>query len=198
LRINKPDVGLTTNIMLAEIQEILKKKSAPKAKSSLQKLVPSSQNVYGVRVPILNELAKQYKAGGFELVKELWSAGAFEEKLLAAKILGKICKKDPDKTLKTVIKFSKEISDWAVCDTLATQGIRGIAKVKQKEIFNLAKKFVKSTYIWQRRLGIVLLINYSKEENLRGEIRKIIKPLEDDKEHYIKKAIIWIEKGLKK
>ena len=118
--------------------------------------------------------------------------------MLAAKILGKVCKKDPKKTIELIQQFSSDISDWAVCDTLGTQGVRGIAKIKQNEIFNLAKKFVKSEYMWQRRMGVVLLINYSKENNLRDEIRKIIKPLEKDNEHYIKKAMIWIEKGLEK
>ena len=184
--------------MLTEIQKILQEKSDSKAKESFQKFIPSSQNVYGVRVPILNELAKNYKAGGFELVEELWKSNITEEKLLATKILGKVCKKDPDRAMEIVLRFSKDISDWAVCDTLATQGVRGILKIKQKEIFDLAKKFVKSDYMWQRRIGIVLLINYSKDINSRNEIRRIIKPLQDDKEHYIKKAIIWIEKSLKK
>ena len=184
--------------MLRDIQKILTRKSDPKAIESFQKFIPSSQNVYGVKVPILNELAKRYKSGGFDLVEKLWKSGAFEEKLLAAKILGKVCKKDPKKTIELIQQFSSDISDWAVCDTLGTQGVRGIAKIKQNEIFNLAKKFVKSEYMWQRRMGVVLLINYSKENNLRDEIRKIIKPLEKDNEHYIKKAMIWIEKGLEK
>jgi len=183
---------------LRGIQSALKKMADPAARASFQKFIPTCQNVYGVRVPFLNELAKQYKSAKFDLVWELWNSGAFEEKLLAVKILGRICKSDPDETLALLAQFSKEIMDWAVCDTLATQGIRGICKIKQEEIFDLAKKFLKSNDFWQRRLGIVLLTNYAKDPSLRSQIEGLIEPLADDKETYINKAIVWIRKDLNK
>jgi len=99
--------------------------------------------------------------------------------------------------LKLVKKFVKDIVDWAVCDTLATQGIRPITKIKQKEIFELSKKLVKSKNLWERRFGIVLLINFKKEKHWKKEIEAIIKPLENDKEYYVKKAIDWIKRSLK-
>jgi 3-methyladenine DNA glycosylase AlkD len=182
---------------LLEIQKILKEKSSEKVKASFQKFVPSSQKIYGVKVPELNKLATRYKSGGFEIVKELWKSGSFEEKLLAAKILGKICKKDPEKTLQLVKTFSKEICDWAVCDTLATQGIRGIAKIKQKEIFESSKKLIKSKIFWERRFAIVLLINFTKDKKLKKEINKIIKNAETDREYYVKKAVEWIKRKLR-
>lgn len=97
----------------------------------------------------------------------------------------------------TLLKqFSEGITDWAVCDTLATQGIRGILKVKQAEIFELVRTLIKSDNTWQRRLWIVLLTNYAKQEELREEILTAIQPLEHDGEYYVKKAIIWIKKDL--
>jgi RNA:NAD 2'-phosphotransferase (TPT1/KptA family) len=48
----------------------------------------------------LNKLAIKYRHCGFEIVKELWKSGSFEERILASKILGKICKKDPEKNFK--------------------------------------------------------------------------------------------------
>jgi len=179
---------------LSEIQKVLKEKSNEKVKASFQKFIPSSQKVYGVKVPELNKLAIKYKSGGFEIVKELWKSGFFEEKLLASKILGKICKKNPEKTLQFLKVFSKDICDWAVCDTLATQGIRGIAKTKQKEIFEISKKLIQSKNFWERRFAIVLLINFTKNKNLRKEINEVIKNVENDEEYYIKKAVEWVKR----
>lgn len=182
--------------LLREIRSVLKGKADPSAKVAFQKLVPTSQNVYGVRMPVLNKLAKQFMSGGFELVEGLWSAETFEEKMLSAKILGKICKSDPERSLSLLSKFSNEIYDWAICDTLATQGIRGIVKSRRREVFDLARGFVRSELMWQRRLGIVLLTNYAKEDGLKKEIQEIIRPLEKENEHYIKKAMTWIERKL--
>lgn len=44
---------------LKEIQTTLRKKSSQKIRESFKKFIPSSQNVYGVKVPELNELAKK-------------------------------------------------------------------------------------------------------------------------------------------
>ncbi len=182
---------------LTEIRKILAEKSNEKVKASFQKFIPSSQNVYGVKVPELNQLALQYKSGGLGLVEELWNSGAFEEKLLSSKILGKVCKKDPERTLKLIQSCSKDINDWAVCDTLATQGSRGLAKIKQKAIFDLSRKLVKSSRLWERRFALVLLINFAKDKALKREIEEIVKYVEKDKEYYVKKAVEWIKRKLK-
>ncbi|MEM3075432.1 MAG: DNA alkylation repair protein [Candidatus Bilamarchaeaceae archaeon] len=181
---------------LLEIKKILQTKANEKVKASFQKFIPTSQKVYGVKIPELNSLAIKYKTAGFGLVEELWQSESFEEKLLATKLLGKLCKQDPEKTLKLIKKFAKEIVDWAVCDTLATQGIKGIVKTKQKEIFGISKKLVKSKNFWERRFAIVLLINFTKDKSLTNEIREIIKNVESDKEYYVQKAVEWVKRKL--
>ena len=154
---------------IAEVRRLLRSKSSKKAKESYKKFV-----------------------------ERLWKGEYLEEKILAAKILGGICNKNPDLTMKLVKKFVKDIDNWAVCDVLATQGIRKIAKVKQDEIIAFSKKLVKSKNIWERRFGIVLLLNYKKDKSLRKEIRNIIKYVEKDKEYYVKKAVDWIKRSLQK
>ncbi|MCD6476681.1 MAG: DNA alkylation repair protein [Candidatus Aenigmarchaeota archaeon] len=182
---------------LTEIRNFLKEKSNNKVKESGGKFVPTSKKVYGVYLAEINKIVSKYTSGGFKLVEELWKSDYLEERILAAKILGKICKKDPEKTLELIRKFVDDIVDWATCDTLAIQGIRPIAKIKQKEIFELSKKLVKSKNPWKRRFGIVLLINFKKDKTLKQEIKTIIKQVENDKEYYVKKAISWIKREIK-
>ena len=74
-------------------------------------------------------------------MEELWEAGALEEKILAVKMLGKIAKKDPERSLKMIQLFAKNIGNWAVCDAMGMQGLKPILKTHQKEIFALAKKY---------------------------------------------------------
>jgi 3-methyladenine DNA glycosylase AlkD len=180
------------------IQKLLIANSSPKAKASHQKFVPGKEKIYGVRMPYLNELAAQYKTGGFGLVEELWKAGALEEKVLAVKILGKIAKKDPARSLQLVQLFAENIGNWAVCDAIGMQGLKPILKTQQKEIFELAKKYNQSPDFWQRRLSLVLVEWYTRFNELHPEIKKLVKALEDDKEYYVKKAIVWINRNLEK
>lgn len=154
--------------------------------------------IYGVRTPELNELAKQFKEGGFNLIKELWDAGAFEEKLLAVKVLQKIAKKDAAMSLQLVQYFAPGIDNWAVCDAIGMQGLQTILKTHQKEIFGLAKKYNRSANFWERRLSLVLVEWYTRDKTLHPEIKKLVKPLENDSEYYVKKAVVWINKNFAK
>ena len=143
-------------------------------------------------------MAKKYKEGGFDLVKELWNSGAFEEKLLAAKLLNVICKKDPLLSLKLVTGFTKDISDWAVCDCLGMQSLKPVAKKIPNEIFGMSAKLIKSKNLWKRRLSLVIIEVFTKDKSLHPEIMKRVKTLENDEEYYVKKAVDWIKRNLKK
>jgi len=183
---------------LKEIQKTLLQHSTEATRASHRKFVPGDERVYGVKMPVLNELAAKFKDGGFELVEQLWTAGALEEKILAVKMLGKIAKKDPERSLKMIQLFAKNIGNWAVCDAMGMQGLKPILKTHQKMIFALARKYNSSPDFWQRRLSLVLVEWYTRVPELHPEIKKLVRNLENDKEYYVKKAIVWINRNLEK
>jgi len=183
---------------LKEIQKILRAKAIPEAKSAHQYFVPGKEKVYGVRNPVLNNLAAQFKTGGFDLVEELWNAGALEEKILALKMMGKMAKKDPDRALKLTQQFAKNIGNWAVCDAMGMQALKPILKTHQKEVFALSNKYNSSKDFWQRRLSLVLVEWYTRFRELHPQIKVLVSNLEDDEEYYVKKAVVWIKKNFEK
>jgi 3-methyladenine DNA glycosylase AlkD len=189
---------LDTSERVSSIKQALAANSDEKAKGAVRKFIPTSQHVYGVRLPLLNQIAKEHREGGFELAEALWKSGAFEEKLLAAKLLGSCCKKDPDRALTLAKTFAAQTNDWAVCDTLGMQAVKGIASEKQIELFAWSNKLVKSRNLWERRLSLVLLTHFVKDRNSRTQIEKTLARLGDDKEHYVRKAVEWLQNDLRK
>jgi 3-methyladenine DNA glycosylase AlkD len=183
---------------LKQIQKILKENSSPEGKAAQEKFVPGLQNAYGTRMPVINELAKQFKDGGFNLVEELWNCEHIEEKILAGKILGMIAKKNPEKTLALLKFFSKDISDWAVCDTLAMQAPKKINKSHAKEIFAISNQLITSKNLWQRRFAIVLAEWYTRDKSFHPVIKQLLKKVENDNEYYVKKAVVWINRNFNK
>jgi 3-methyladenine DNA glycosylase AlkD len=184
--------------LLRQIQNELKGQSTLEAKAAAMKFVPNAEKVYGIRTPVLNMMAKKYRDGGFDLVAELWNSGAFEEKLLPGKLLNVISKKDPMLALKLVTGFTKDISDWAVCDCVGMQSLKPVAKKIQHEIFDLSAKLVKSKNLWERRLSLVIIEVFTKDRSLQPEIVKRVEALENDEEYYVRKAVDWIKRNLKK
>jgi 3-methyladenine DNA glycosylase AlkD len=183
---------------LAIIQKLLRQNCSEEAKAAHRKFVPGKEKIYGVKTPVLNELATRFRGGGFELAEALWEAGSFEEKILAGKIVGKIAKKDPERALQMVRLFARDIGNWAVCDTIGMQSLKPILQSHQKEVFALAKQYNRSGDFWQRRLSLVLVEWYTRVKELHPEIKQLVKALENDKEYYVKKAIVWISKNFEK
>ena len=184
--------------LLKHVQKELEANSTPEAKAAALKFVPGATKVYGIRMPILNEMVKKYKTGSFELVQALWKSGAFEERVLAAKMLREVCKTNPQLSVDLVASFSNDIADWAVCDTLGMQSLKPVAKKMQKEIFELSAKLLLSKNFWERRLSLVIIEVFTKDKALQPEIMKRVKALEDDEEYYVRKAVVWIKKNFVK
>ena len=183
---------------LREIQKALSAKGDKKNAVFFQKMVPGKQKVFGVKTPELNLLVQQYKAFSFDLAKELWASGALEEKIIAIKIMEKTGKKDPVKLLALFKQFSKQVDNWAVCDGLGMQFLRGILKTHINEIFALASQYNHSKDPWQRRLSLVMVEWYTRIGERHGEIKKLVKNLANDDEYYVKKAVIWININFRK
>ena|ERR1041385_3943266 len=183
---------------LKVIQKILIENASPEGKAAHEKFVPGLEKAYGTRAPVINALAKQYKDRDFDLVEELWQGEHIEEKILAAKLLGQIAKKNPEKTLTLIKKFSKDISDWAVCDTLGMQAPKKLNKSHAKEIFQISNALIQSKNLWQRRLALVLVEWYTRDKKFHPAIKQLVKIVENDKEYYVKKAVVWINRNFSK
>lgn len=162
------------------------------------KMVPGKQRIYGVKTPILNDLARKYRDGSFALAEALWKAGAQEQRIIAIKIMEKKGKEDPDRLLKLFKQFSRSIDNWAVCDGLGMQFLRGIVKTHRDEIFKIAKTFVKSPDEWQRRLSLVMVEWYTRHSADHADIKALVSALEKDQAYYVKKAVVWINRNFRK
>ena len=182
---------------MKELKQIREKLLKHAGEIETVRFVPTVEKHYGVKAYLIDELSKKYDYAGFKLVKLLWKSRIFEEQVLAAKILGRICKKDPERTLKLVKRFVKDITNWAVCDTLATQGMRKIIQVKKEEILDLADVLSKSKNPWERRFALVLLTNYTNDTSAKSRILKILQSFRNEREDYVKKAISWVKRCLK-
>lgn len=174
------------------IQAALKAAAKDSHLQFMSVMVPGQQKVYGVKTPVMNELAKQFKQGSFDLAEELWTSGAFEEKVIANKIMEKMGKNDPERLFKIFTHFSKTINNWAECDGLGMQFLRGIVKTHSDEIFNLAGKMNRSKDPWQRRLSLVMVEWYARDKSRHQQIRELMSNLKNDPEYYVKKAVDWL------
>ena len=81
---------------------------------------------------------------------------------------------------------------------MGMRGLKPILKTELKAVFALAKKYNCSSNFWERRLSLVLVEWYTRDPSLHDEINKLIKPLENDPEFYVRKAVVWIRRNFEK
>jgi 3-methyladenine DNA glycosylase AlkD len=183
---------------LSEIQKRLISNEVPGRKEFMKKMIPGSQKTYGVGMPILNALAREYQTGGVALVEILWASGAFEERMLAVKILVRLAKNQPDLAIKLTRQYSMELSDWAICDTIGMGVSKALMKKHKDRILELSEELLGAPLFWQRRLGLVLLECFAKDPEMHSYIEERVQLLSGEKEHYIKKAVVWLRSAMEK
>ncbi len=74
--------------------------------------------------------------------------------------------------------------------------MKTIAAKQENKIIEAAHELLKSSNMWQRRLGIVLLTHYANVPAKQQAILAMLSPLRTETEHYIKKAVAWIDRDL--
>ena len=181
---------------LKDIQAYLVENADPAHAEGMGVIAPGAKKVYGVRGPEMNALLKAIKPGSFELIDALWKSGIYEMRMLAVKLLEWQSKNDPERGIATVMRFSPEIDNWAICDTIGMKSLKKLTKKYPERIFALSEQFASSKNMWERRLSMVLLWELCKDKKWHPRIQKIVDQHRGDKEKYIKKAVVWLDKTL--
>ena len=184
------------------IMKELEDLSSEKAAQGTARLVKTGDRILGVPGRELDKLAVRYwKTLTWEELDNLWSESVLEAKILAAKILGRKASKEPDKALETVARWAGEIDNWAVCDVLATQGLRKAFK-KNPEA---AEDFVGKEYeegerrgkVFLKRLAMVASISLARQGR-PAKARELLQKTVDARDPMIVKARKWTERELMK
>ena len=152
-------------------------------------LCPGTENIIGVRVPILRNYAKElYK-------KEIWTDlieqiddEYYEEIMLKGMLIGMAKNENINIVLKYVENFIPKIQNWAICDTFCA-GLKTTKKNK-KEMWKFIQKYLESNKEFEIRFGIVMILDYYIERDYLEEDFKIFEKIKH-KGYYAKMAVAW-------
>ncbi len=151
-------------------------------------LCPNTENIIGVRIPVLREYSKQLvkKYSVEELLNNIGNT-YYEEIMIKGMIIG-LSKENLGKIQKYIKEFVPKIDNWAVCDTFCT-GLK-ITKKYKKEMWTFIQPYLNSNKEFEIRFGVVMILAYYIEEEYLEDDLKILNNIKHDG-YYVKMAVAW-------
>lgn len=150
-------------------------------------LCPNTNNIVGVRVPVLRDYAKQLSKGDFRKYLLKAKSDYYEEIMLQGMVIG-LAKMDINERIKYINQFVPKIDNWAICDVFCA-GLKFV-KSNRKEVWKFLQKYQKSNKEFELRFLIVMLLDFYITEEYINEVIKIL----DSTKHqgyYVKMAVAW-------
>lgn len=174
-------------VKMEEIRKKIFELADEKYKEFHSGLCPNTNNIVGVRVPILRNYAKELASGDFRKYLKNAKNDYYEEIMLQGMVIG-LAKMDIEERLKYIEGFVPKIDNWAICDVFCA-GLKFVNKNKE-QVWKFLQKYTKSKEEFELRFLIVMMLDFYITEEY---INKVIALLDSIKHtgYYVKMAISW-------
>lgn len=169
------------------IQEQLISLSEADYQAFTSKLLPGTENILGVRLPLLRKIAKQ-------IVKDDWreylaeaSDESYEAIMLQGMVIG-YANAPIAEILQYIERFIPKIDNWSVCDSFCC-GLK-ITKKHPAEMWDFLQGYLTDSREFYIRFGVVMLLNYYIDEKYIDEALRNMDRIKNDA-YYVKMGIAW-------
>lgn len=174
-----------------ETSELLNEHLACLAEEKYKKfstsLIPNCNNMLGVRIPILRDIAKQISKGDWCSFLEVASDNYFETVMLQGLVLGYI-NVDCNTRLEYISDFAPKINNWSVCDSVCSSF--KFAQKNRAEVFEFLSLYIKSKEEYDLRFAIVMLQNHFIVDEYIDVVLETLSTIKHDG-YYVKMAVAW-------
>ncbi|AFS77412.1 putative DNA alkylation repair enzyme [Gottschalkia acidurici 9a] len=151
------------------------------------KLCPGVDNIVGVRMPLLRNLAKQIAKGDWREYMKMAQDEYYEEVMLQGIVLGYV-KVYIEELLGYIEEFVPKINNWGVCDSFCN-GLK-FTKQNMERVWSFLNPYLYSEEEFDVRFGIVMLLNYYIEEDYIDRVLQLLDTIKHEG-YYVKMAIAW-------
>ena len=175
--------------MYKKIRQDLLNSADKKYKEFHSSLCPGTDNIIGVRVPVLRNYAKKLsKQENFKDYISFNKTVYYEEVMLQGMLIGFIKNTDIKEVLEAIKNFIPKIDNWAVCDIFCA-GLKAVNKNKDT-FWNFIQKYLKSKKEFELRFALVIILDYFIDDKHIKDALNIFDNIKHDG-YYVKMAIAW-------
>jgi len=185
--------------MLTEIQANLRKLGNSQDAAHSQRYFKTGPGEYGegdmfigVRVPVIRQLARQYRNTPISVAQKLLKSKIHEDRLLALILFIQHYKKSDDAIRKSIytiyLDHTQYINNWDLVDISAEKIMGAYLYERNRQPL---RRLAKSPDLWERRISIMATL-YFIRNNDNTDTLFLAEKLLHDKEDLIHKAVGWM------
>lgn len=184
----------------AGLHGLLRSLGSEEQASGAARFIPGMGESYGVPLPALRIIAAELaKWGGrrlpqaFALIERLWHNGSRDERVIAAKMLERLGKREWAKTLELAASFVDDIRNWEECDQLACFGLRYVVQRHPDAVLPRCQAWVQDEDKWTRRFGVAVLTSLPKDKGYQPSEREfaVLDAVMADEAREVQDAVAW-------
>jgi len=151
-------------------------------------LCPNIDNIIGVRIPKLREIAKRIaKENPKEFLSKI-DDRYYETIMIYGLVIGYM-KADLEERQQYLNKFVPKIDNWAICDCCTST--YKFTKENLKGMFQYIQKYLNSEREFEIRFGVVMLMDYYLTDQYIDKVFKILDKIQHEG-YYVKMGIAWL------
>lgn len=152
-------------------------------------LLPGTENILGVRIPLLRKLAKDIaQKDDWRKFIETTDTASYEEVMLQGLVIG-IAKMPIEERVKYIEMFIPRINNWAVCDIFCGE-LKSAVRKNKELIWLFIQPYLQSDPEYKIRYGIVMLFHFIDEEHIDSILRYCDTFRHD--EYYARMGMAWL------
>ncbi len=169
------------------IKERLRSLSEEKYQRFAASLIPTIDNVLGVRIPLLRQLARQIAKEDWRQYLQTADQQFFEEVMLQGLVIAYI-KVDEKERMSLIREFVPKIDNWSVCDSFCSS-LKFTAS-HHAYVWEYLQSYVASKREYEVRFAVVMMLNYYVTNEYIDRVLTIFRHI-DHQGYYVKMAVAW-------
>ena len=169
-----------------ELTEYLKSLADEKYKKFSDSLVPGEDLSYGIRIPILRQIAKKIHKGGYESFLAC-KKGNYREEIMLEGLVMTLIKCDYPKLLGYIKSYAEKIRSWETCDIVSFK----LIKTHLEDFFGDIEYFIYNENPWIVRYGFGCLLEFYLTDEYIDAVLKYVNSVNSDF-YYIEMMQGWL------
>ena len=151
------------------------------------KLCPNTENILGVRLPLLRNMAKDLAKNNWEAYLNNPYNEYYEEIMIEGLTIGYI-KADINTRFKYIKRFIPKIDNWAIGDSFCNN--LKFTKKNLNEVWEFISTYLSSNKEFELRFAIVMMLHYYINEEYIDRVLHILNDINHEG-YYVKMAVAW-------